>query len=982
MNFLDTPIVANDKTATGCFLLWNSATRQIKPANTQDPVPVSLLPQPEMQWPDQLPAPYAQQLNALFSRHRQQTHSLSLDDTTWQLNVTPTDTGHWLIFAKPDIHAMPVQGLAVLELEKSVVGLSGPERNRKLLETLIYYSGCDRLIVWQLQQQTLIPIFVSGNEALPRAQPVDRRYQRALDIRQQLGFSDIHHQPLLVGQNYYKDSGILARLDSALRIDRQLCGVLTLEYRQLQDSFAPELFQFAQTAATLLTMHDLPAPASSATPAPLALPGQFDDWLHHFNTKTAALQGADFFADVQSVLQKQTGAERCIIAMPSELPGYIQPCPSVSGFLPPVMEFSYSLRKQLLQNGFMVWDEESIPRQLLQNEHWCLALALKNEDNKLSGIALLFFHDLPENYANIMQVFALIQVRIQAELQYQTLKHQLKTADTAFDHHQLAMLVINQHGYIERVNPAFCSITGYSEAQVLDKHFRMLRPSYYGDDFFNTLLSAIEDEGYWQGEERLVRSSGFYFPVNLKVNAIMEYGIVRQYVCAFEDLAEQRSTEAQIERLAYTDDLTGLPNRRSLLEKLTETIASAHRSGETNGLLLLDVDNFKNINDSLGHAYGDLLLIKMVQRLQQNYPNYYLARISSDQLLLIAPSLGQSDVAAKIHCEFIANQLLGLFQTPYLLNGISLHVTCTLGITLFRTDTEPLELLKQVETASHTAKLNNRGQFAFFTEDMADEIRKRLELNIKLRNALAANEFRLHYQPQYETRSGKLVGAEVLIRWEHQGKLIPPGDFIPIAEETSLINDIGWWVLKQACSQFVYWQDNGLLLPNLSVNVSARQFHCHDFVNQMEWLLENTQMPAQHLMLEITESVVLENLQDTIDKMQHLRQLGISLSIDDFGTGYSSLAYLKSLPVNEVKLDRSFINRLADDNRDQALVSCIVSLAQVLKFRVLAEGVETTEQLDMLCRLQCDYFQGYLRSKPIPSHEFTQLLEQEYLAKS
>lgn len=972
MNFLDAPIVDNDTDIDGCFLLWNSATRQLKLANPQGNHPSSLLPKPDMYWPDQLPTPHAQRLNAIFSKNQPQSTNIELDNICWQLNVTPMESVHWLIFAKPSHSTGSIQGLAVLELEKSVQGLSGAERNLKLLETIQYYSGCDRLIVWQFQQQTLSPIYISGHESLPRAQPVDRRYQRALDLRQQLGFSDVHHQPLLAGQNYYKESGILARLDTAIRVERQLCGVLTLEYRQLQDSFAPELFQLAQTAATLLTIHDLP---TQTVPPPRAITHQGSDWLHQFNTETAALRGPDFFADIQGLLQQKTGAARCLIAVQcNDLPGYIQPCPTSKGHLPPVMEFNHSLRQQLLQTGHMIWDQESLPQHLMQNEHWCFALALKDEKNNLAGIIMLFFYELPGQWTHIMQILALVQVRIQAELQFQTLNSQLKTVEVAFEN-RLAMLIINHRGIIERVNSAFCSITGYNEAQVLNKHFRLLRPRYYGDDFFDTLLAALEQDNCWQGEERLVRSSGFYFPVHLKVNAIMEYGSVRHYVCAFEDLAERRSTEAQIERLAYTDDLTGLPNRRSLLEKLAETVESANQSKEINGLLLVDVDNFKNINDSLGHAYGDLLLIKMVQRLQQQFPSHYLTRISSDQLLLIATSLGQSDVTARIHCEFIASQLLGIFQTPYILNGISLHITCTLGITLFGSEAEPLELLKQVETASHTAKQHNRGQFAFFTEDMADEIRKRLELNIKLRSALTSGEFRLHYQPQYETVSGKLIGAEALIRWEHQGKLIPPGDFIPVAEETSLINDIGWWVLKQACEQFVYWQDNDLHLPGLSVNVSARQYHCHDFVAQVEWLLQNTSMPAEKLMLEITESVVLENLQDTIDKMLQLRQLGVRLSIDDFGTGYSSLAYLKTLPVNEVKLDRSFINRLAEDPKDQALVSCVINLAAVLGFRVLAEGVETEQQLSMLHTLKCDFFQGYLRNKPLSQQDFTRLLE-------
>ncbi len=511
---------------------------------------------------------------------------------------------------------------------------------------------------------------------------------------------------------------------------------------------------------------------------------------------------------------------------------------------------------------------------------------------------------------------------------------------------------------------------------MIGQHIVRLRPTYYGDHLAQDVREAVAAQEFWMGEERCLHKDGHLFPVRLMVSGVQdEHGEISHYVCSFYDISKEKEAARHIEQLAYYDDLCGLYNRRSLNDIMQRTLQEA--SGQWGALLLVDLDNFKSINDSLGHACGDLLLQAVVERLKGlPQDNLVLARISGDEFALLFTALGQGYVTAKILAEHFARELMGLFRIPFDIEDHKLHCSASVGISLFSSeDKDHLVLMQQADTATHMAKRSGQGNYVFFSEAMAEKEKSKLALNNQLRDALRHHELQLHYQPQYRVDNGALSGIEALLRWQRSdGSMVPPAEFIPIAEETSLIQDIGYWVMKTACAQYSFWLNRGLAIPHLSVNVSARQFHTVGFVQQVEYILRDTGVPPSRLLLEVTESVVLENRLESIARMRQLKELGILLSIDDFGTGYSSLAYLRDLPADEVKLDRSFIQTLVHSEQDKAIVKAILELAKVFRFTVTAEGVEDEEQLAILKSLGCQHYQGFLTSRPLTAKALESLL--------
>jgi diguanylate cyclase (GGDEF)-like protein len=460
-------------------------------------------------------------------------------------------------------------------------------------------------------------------------------------------------------------------------------------------------------------------------------------------------------------------------------------------------------------------------------------------------------------------------------------------------------------------------------------------------------------------EVRLAQEEDFI----AQVAEVLAMGIARRH--ADEQLAWQ----------AYHDAMTGLPNRRMLEEELPQEMRAAASRGLFCGVLLLDLDQFKLLNDTLGHETGDLLLLRVADRLKEAVrASDQIFRWGGDEFIVLMPGIGKSadDAAAHAHAaaENVASSLVDVFEV----DGERIHLNASMGIAFYPSDGESVgELLKHVDLAMHKAKQAGRNSIHFFRQDMQTEVQHHLKIDRELRTALAENQFLLHYQPQVDGR-GRLVGAESLVRWWHpERKLVPPIEFIPIAEETGLILPLGEWVLECACRQLREWS-GGAPMPGrfLAVNVSAKQFHQNDFVEGVRRVLERTGAPASALELEVTESLLLTDIDSAVRKIEALREMGIRFSVDDFGTGYSSLAYLKRLPVDQLKIDRSFVSGVHRDPRNAAIVRTIISLAANLGMKTIAEGVEDSAEVDFMLGAGCTHFQGYFFSKPLPLTEFDQ----------
>ncbi len=555
---------------------------------------------------------------------------------------------------------------------------------------------------------------------------------------------------------------------------------------------------------------------------------------------------------------------------------------------------------------------------------------------------------------------------------------ELRIAATAFESEE-GMMVTDANEIILRVNHAFTTITGYRAEEVLGRTPRMLKSGHHDRAFYRQMWETLERDKYWQGEIWNRRKSGEIFPIWQTISAVMAPdGRVSHYVSAFTDISERKEAEEKIRNLAFYDPLTQLPNRRLLIERLGLALGASARHRRRGALLFLDLDDFKVLNDTEGHDLGDQLLVEVARRLRATVrEGDTVARLGGDEFVVMLEDLSEDDAAATAQAETVGQKIREAAAQPYVLKGHDYHGTVSIGICLIRDGRETVDdLLKRADVAMYQAKSGGRNTLRFFQPEMEQALVERATMEDELRRVLQQHQLVLYYQPQID-ENNRVLGAEALLRWEHPLRgLVSPAEFIPLAEETGLIVPIGRWVLETACTQLREWQYNPATSDLvLAVNVSARQFRLPDFVDQIEEVLQSTGANPARLKLELTESVVLDDVADTIEKMKALKVLGVGFSMDDFGTGYSSLSYLRRLPLDQLKIDRSFIREVETNTGDAVIVQTIIGMANSLGLKVIAEGVESQGQREFLNRHGCPTFQGYLFSRPVPVAVFEKLLK-------
>ncbi len=553
-------------------------------------------------------------------------------------------------------------------------------------------------------------------------------------------------------------------------------------------------------------------------------------------------------------------------------------------------------------------------------------------------------------------------------------EERLLLAEKVFDNSPVAIVITDSDNHIISVNEAFVKTTGYAESEVLGRDPKILGSGQHDSQFFARMWQSLDESDFWEGEILDRRKTGEIYPKWMTINVVHDRedpGRIH-YVAIFADITERKQAEQHIHHMAHHDALTGLPNRLALEARLEQSLAEADRNRRSVALMFIDLDRFKIINDTLGHHVGDLLLIEVAQRLRHTVRfSDTVARLGGDEFVVVLPALEDPAVATTV-----AGSILAALGAPYLIEDKVLHSTPSIGVSIYPQDGgDVATVMKYADTAMYHAKESGRNGFQFFSPQLNHAAMERLEVERQLREALAMEQFVLHYQPRLD-REGRITGIEALIRWNRPDQgLQLPGSFIPIAAESDLIVRIGDWVLATVASQLRKWLDVGIPVPAVAINLSARQLRLPGFPQQIADLMRENAVPAGLLELEVTESMAMENPERASAVLKELRHMGISLAIDDFGTGYSSLSYIKQLPFNRLKIDRSFIAGIALNPGDFAIVRGTIALAHSLGLKVVAEGTETAEQFALLKSADCDEFQGFHFSAPLPADELEAFLD-------
>ncbi|MBF0425146.1 MAG: EAL domain-containing protein [Magnetococcales bacterium] len=558
-----------------------------------------------------------------------------------------------------------------------------------------------------------------------------------------------------------------------------------------------------------------------------------------------------------------------------------------------------------------------------------------------------------------------IQERVRAQAS-------LQLAGKVFENASEGIIITDNYANILDVNPAFSEITGFSREEAIGSDPSMGKSGRHDQPFYTEMWSRLLTEGSWKGEIWDRRKDGTVYPKWVSINAVRDmWGRTLNYVGIFSDITRIKATEQRLEQLAYYDPLTSLPNRMLFRDRLVHEIELGKRQGGKLAVFFIDLDRFKHVNDTLGHAAGDMLLVEIAARITGRVrKSDTVARLGGDEFTVILSNISKESQAASI-----ATGIIQSLQEPVKLGTSEAYVGASIGIAIFPTDGTDFDTLtKNADLAMYRAKEGGRGAFRFFEATMDTDSNMRMKMELKLRRAVENGEFTMYYQPKFLVADRRIVGAEALVRWrDPEIGMVSPAQFIPLAEETGLIIPLGEWILNSVCHQTREWCDKGFD-PKIAVNLSASQFMLDSIADVIHGILEKTGLPPVNLEIEVTESMVMVDLNKAIRTMALLREMELGITVDDFGTGYSSLSYLKRFPLRSLKIDQSFVRDLTEDSDDAAIVSAIISMAHNLELRVVAEGVETEEQFVFLQRHGCDEVQGYLLGRPMPAEQFEQLL--------